>query len=131
MAVNTKTVKTVKTFVRLEEFGSLAVERTLILNQRPTCFLCSNGKCHFLFYEVDYERDSTQWLVVPVKTYIAKGIILGEITIQSPFRMRECRSSDKVFLVHKDGKSIDGRVKEATAADLASLPKKDLFRLAG
>lgn len=120
-----------KTFTTIEGFGTLSVERTLILNQRPICFLCSNGSCHFLFYETDYERDSTQWLVVPIKTSVAKSILKREIPIQVPYRKREYRSSDKVFVVKKKGSSIRGILKDAKASDIAQLPKNDIFKSAG
>lgn len=117
-----------KTFIKIDGFGTLYVERTLILGQRPVCFLCSNGSCHFLFYEIERERDSTQWLVVPIKTIVAKSILKGEIPIQTPYKNRESRSSEKIFIVKKYGSFINGTIKEGKPSDLVALPKNDIYK---
>lgn len=117
-----------KTFIELDGFGKLTVERTLILNQRPQAFLCTNGKCHFLFFETEYERDSMTWLMAPVKTAVAKDIISGSLSVQAPFLNRACRSSDDVFCVFKRMHILPGVMRTAKKEDLVKLPEKAVYR---
>lgn len=117
-----------KAFIDLEAIGLLTVERTLILNQRPQAFLCSNGKAHFLFYETEYERDSTTWLMVPVKTAVAKDILNRQLSIQAPFLNRQHRSSDDVFTVFKRGHVLRGVIRPARKDELKNLPENAVYK---
>ena len=117
-----------KIFVDLDGFGQLSVERTLILNQRPQAFLCTNGKCHFLFFEIEYERDSTTWLMVPIKTVIAKDLLNRQLSVQAPFLTRQLRSSDDVFVVFKRGHVTKGAVRPAKKEELKNLPENAVYK---
>lgn len=117
-----------KTFIELDGFGKLTVERTLVLNQRPQAFLCTNGKCHFLFFETEYERDSMTWLMAPVKTAVAKDIINRSLAVQAPFLNRTHRSSDDVFYVFKRMHILGGVMRPAKNEDLKKLPERAVYR---
>lgn len=111
-----------------KEFGTLNYEKTVVMGERPRAFLCNNGKNHFLFYEICYEESFSQWLVTPVKTAVAKEILTGRIPVQVPYRTRECRSTDDVYVVTKVVRTLNGTLKIASPWDISHLPSYDVYR---
>ncbi len=114
--------------VEVKEFGVLAIEKVVVMRERPLVFLCANGKNHFLFYELTAEESFMQWLVVPVKTAVAKEILQGRIPVQVPFRKRECRCSDDTFVITKVARNKMGTLKTASLWDLSHLPNYEVYR---
>lgn len=116
--------------MELKGLGQLSVETTVVMRDRPISFLCTNTKNYFLFYEIYHERESTTWLMVPVKADVAKEILAGHLPVQESFRSRQYRSSERVFTVYKDTKSIKGKLREARDTDIGRLPSLNMFRTA-
>lgn len=102
------------------------VEKTVFMRNRPLAFFAKaevmNKKCHYLFFEIAKEKDSTDWLAAYLPTSDVRAVLSKITSLQEAFR-----NTSKCFVIHQEGSKREAIAREASESDIEKIPVDDVY----